>query len=146
MNSLSGKSIQNRIQLSKYYLQFCAINSQLKNHSKAVSAGYKAIFIIKSLLKELHLISKSLAEPPISPITQITDDLEDYEIKKKVVNGISNIDDEPVIDRSENYLRTARHYFKKWNIRKQGQKNEEIKENIKNFSIGNIMQMRPLFF
>ena len=146
MASLSGKSIKNRIQLAKYYLQFCAINSQLKNHSKAVNAGHKAILIIKALLKELHLTSNSAKEPPSSPIVKVSPDFEEQELKQKVVAGISRIEDEARVERCDKYLRTARYYFKKWNIRKQGEKEEELKEWLKNFSIGNIMQMRPLSF
>lgn len=51
LTSLAGKSVRNRIQLCRYYLQYCAINSQLKKHEKAFTEGQKAILIIKALFK-----------------------------------------------------------------------------------------------
>ena len=50
-DSLYGKPINQRIQLSKYHLQFCAINSQLRNHKGALISGRRAIAIIKDIFQ-----------------------------------------------------------------------------------------------
>ena len=54
---LYGKSFNHRIQLFKYHLQFCAINSQLRNHKGALVSGRRGIGIIKDFLHELHTLS-----------------------------------------------------------------------------------------
>jgi len=38
-------------QLAEYYLQYCAINSQLRKHRNAQSAAKKSLMIIVSLIK-----------------------------------------------------------------------------------------------
>ena len=39
--------------LAKYYLQFCAVNSQTDNHSGALVAGRKSIEILRNIFKEM---------------------------------------------------------------------------------------------
>ena len=63
-----------------------------------------------------------------------------------MIEGITAVDDEPKIAKLEDYYITAKYYLNKWNIRKMSKSNEIIKENLKNFSIGNIMQLKPLSF
>jgi heterodisulfide reductase subunit A-like polyferredoxin len=41
-----------KIGLAQYYLQFCAINSQLGNHSGALVSARKALQLIRNELKE----------------------------------------------------------------------------------------------
>ena len=48
---LYGKSFSHRAQLFRYHLQFCAINSQLRNHKGALISGRRAISIMKDILQ-----------------------------------------------------------------------------------------------
>lgn len=54
------ESIDRRTFLAKYYLQFCAVNSQTDNHSGALVAARKSIEITKSVFKELSETLPSL--------------------------------------------------------------------------------------
>jgi len=40
-------NFSSKLGLAKYYLQFCAVNSQLGNHSGALISSRKALDIIK---------------------------------------------------------------------------------------------------
>ena len=42
------------MKLTKYYLQFAAVNSQIKNHEDAYSSSKKAINLIRVMLKSLN--------------------------------------------------------------------------------------------
>lgn len=44
---LEGKPVTFRLQLCRYELQFCAINSQLRRHKLALESGRRAASIIK---------------------------------------------------------------------------------------------------
>jgi hypothetical protein len=55
-----GEGIDRKTFLAKYYLQFCAINSQTNNHSGALVASRKAIEIMRSIFADLGEIAPSL--------------------------------------------------------------------------------------
>ena len=42
------------MRLVKYYLQFAAVNSQIKNHEDAFNSSKKAITLIKTTFKSLN--------------------------------------------------------------------------------------------
>ncbi len=52
-DSIIAEGLDRKTFLAKYYLQFCAVNSQTDNHSGALIAGRKSIEIMKNLFKEL---------------------------------------------------------------------------------------------
>lgn len=54
------ESMSIRTLLTKYYLQYCAINSQKGNHSGALVAGRKAIENTKTIFRELAQIAPTL--------------------------------------------------------------------------------------
>lgn len=81
--------------------------------------------------------------------TQSPNQLTDHDnvlIRDKTLNGIAEFSDEIRVDQFEQLVLSARYYLGKWNIRKLESNNEEIKESLKNFSIGNIMQLKPKIF
>jgi hypothetical protein len=47
----TSEAIDRKTFLAKYYLQFCAVNSQTDNHSGALVAARKSIEILKSVFK-----------------------------------------------------------------------------------------------
>jgi hypothetical protein len=63
-----------------------------------------------------------------------------------VIHGLSQLPENIGVERRNDYLLTAKHYFRRWSIKKNEQNSESIKEALKNFSIGNIMQMKPISF
>ena len=48
----------NKFSLITYLLQFCAVNSQIKNHSIALESAKNALNHLKSYCEELHLYEK----------------------------------------------------------------------------------------
>jgi hypothetical protein len=42
-----------KISLSLYYLRFCAVNSQNKNHENAFSSAFKAVNMLKEICSDL---------------------------------------------------------------------------------------------
>jgi hypothetical protein len=46
--------LQNRLKLMSYYLQFCAVSSQLKRHENSLNAASKSLDILKEICEELH--------------------------------------------------------------------------------------------
>lgn len=63
LSMLMRKPWSHRLQLCKYELQFCAINSQLRNHNIALVSGRKSIQLIKSTFKELQKIGQEYYLP-----------------------------------------------------------------------------------
>lgn len=62
----------------------------------------------------------------------------------KTISGLANFEDAPRVDRRDDYLTTAKHYFKIWHQKKNSQLNDIMKENLKTFSIGSIVQIKPI--
>lgn len=56
---------------------------------------------------------------------------------------MANIIDEHELSRLADYEASAQYYIRKWGVRKLESDNEFLKTYLKNFSIGNIMQVRP---
>ena len=54
--TLFGKPPALRLQLCKYHLQYCAINSQLRNHKGALVSAQRTISILKDLFQELYTL------------------------------------------------------------------------------------------
>ena len=44
----------NKLNLTVYLLQFCAVSSQIKNHQVALSSAQKALSMIKNYCEELY--------------------------------------------------------------------------------------------
>jgi hypothetical protein len=59
-DSIIAEGLDRKTFLAKYYLQFCAVNSQTDNHSGALIAGRKSIEIMKTLFKELAEMSPTM--------------------------------------------------------------------------------------
>ena len=49
-----GVVLQNKIKLIAYYLQFCAVNSQLKRHENSLNAASRSLDILKEICEQLH--------------------------------------------------------------------------------------------
>ena len=76
------------MQLCRYQLQYCAINSQMRSHKNAFTAGKKVLIIIKSIFQEL----KKMATNMSYHLLEIDEDIEDIQSKVKVINGVSTIE------------------------------------------------------
>lgn len=50
---IEAQKIEKKVALVKYYLLYCAINSQLKNNQGALIAAKKASEISKNIIQEL---------------------------------------------------------------------------------------------
>jgi hypothetical protein len=59
-DSIIAESLDRKTFLARYYLQFCAVNSQTDNHSGALIAGRKSIEIMKGLFRELAELAGSM--------------------------------------------------------------------------------------
>jgi hypothetical protein len=59
-DSILAEGLDRKTFLAKYYLQFCAVNSQTDNHSGALIAGRKSIEIMKTLFRELAEMAPSM--------------------------------------------------------------------------------------
>lgn len=57
---MMAEALDRKTFLAKYYLQFCAVNSQTDNHSGALIAGRKSIEIMKCLFGELGEAAPSM--------------------------------------------------------------------------------------
>jgi hypothetical protein len=55
-----SEGIDRKTFLAKYYLQFCAINSQINNHSGALVASRKAIEIMRGIFIDLAEVAPHL--------------------------------------------------------------------------------------
>ena len=52
--SCSQAFLEKAMKLTKYYLQFAAVNSQIKNHEDAYSSSKKAINLLRVMVKSLN--------------------------------------------------------------------------------------------
>lgn len=146
-DNLFSKSFHVRVELAKYHLQFSAINSQLKNHENALKSGYKAINIMKGVFKELNTIAveRKGIENNYSPSIFLPKEPQEEENEKyKTIYGIANLPESVKTEQKKDYYATAKHYFKYWHDEKNYRFSDILKENMKNFSIGSIVQIKPM--
>ena len=47
-------ALQSKLKLISYYLQFCAVSSQLKRHENSLNAASRSLDILKEVCEELH--------------------------------------------------------------------------------------------
>ena len=69
---------------------------------------------MKKVFKELRKINKQMNYH----LLEVDEDLEEIQAKVKIINGVSEIENEVNSGKVEDYIATASYYFWKWNIRK----------------------------
>lgn len=141
-DSIIAEGLDRKTFLSKYYLQFCAVNSQTDNHSGALIAGRKSIEIMKALFREM-------AE--MGSMKKMTyEKKSEYEYKMRLIELGSRVNDSININHYEIIYQAAKHYLRQWRTQKENKeradRNYVLEEEFKNYSIGNAMQINPMTY
>lgn len=123
--------------LAQYYLQYCALMSQLKNHSLALTSSFKAMALMKDLFATYYKFYKSYAPEERSNLIA-------YGKKLKLFKELSSYKQELELPAYPNMLKRVRWVLKEWrNNKNSSDEQDEVLAWIKSYSIGNAMQMEP---
>ena len=137
----SSDSIDCKTFLAKYYLQFCAVNSQTDNHSGALVAGKKSIEILKSIFKEMADVSPCLKKGTYQKKSE-------FDFKLKLMDLASRLNDNLNVHNYDVLYQAAKFYLKQWkslkDIKDRPDRNYILEQEFKNYSIGNAMQIVPM--
>lgn len=119
--------------LAQYYLLFCAINSQLKRNDAALIAAKKANSLLRNSSASLARLALKARHPPDQPALHL---LEELGRLRSTAEGLD----------VNSLLETAKQCMGIWknrcafpNFQLRG-----LVERLKDYSIGNVMQMEPL--
>ena len=129
--------MQNKLSLAAYYLQFCAVSSQNKNHENALSAAGKALDTLKEICQieskyeERHGVNdqKPSLLVLLNKITNLKVELQDTE------------------ESIAKYLNEALRAIKLFHSTAKTTLidiNPKDKQDLIDFSIGNLMQINPM--
>ena len=125
------------LRLIKYYLQYAAINSQMKNHDDAFGSSKNAVKLLKIIFKSLNAsFMQDKETEPSSPF----ETKEQCDLKYKIVSSISMMDEVHSLPLS-NYISTCAYFYFIWKNSKGSFSSEVIQDALKKFSIGNVMQI-----
>lgn len=141
--SIIAEALDRRTFLARYYLQFCAVNSQTDNHSGALIAGRKSIEIMKGLFRELADLASSMKKMTYEKKSE-------FEYKLRIIDLGSRVNDALNVTHYEAVLQAAKYYLRQWRALKDSKdrpdRNYVLEEEFKNYSIGNAMQINPMTY
>ena len=93
--------------LTRYYLQYCAINSQKGNHSGALVAGRKSIENIKQIFRDIAYISPTLKKMTYEKKSE-------FEYRLRLIDLGCRINDGFTVAQYETVFLAAKHYLRQW--------------------------------
>jgi hypothetical protein len=142
-DSIIAEGLDRKTFLARYYLQFCAVNSQTDNHSGALIAGRKSIEIMKGLFRELADLAGSMKKMTYEKKAE-------FEYKMRLIDLGARVNDALNITHYETVLQATKHYLRQWRLLKDNKeradRNYVLEEEFKNYSIGNAMQINPMTY
>jgi hypothetical protein len=142
-DSIIAEGLDRKTFLARYYLQFCAVNSQTDNHSGALIAGRKSIEIMKGLFRELADLAGSMKKMTYEKKAE-------FEYKMRLIDLGARVNDALNVTHYETVLQATKHYLRQWRLLKDNKeradRNYVLEEEFKNYSIGNAMQINPMTY
>ena len=111
-DSILAEGLDRKTCLAKYYLQFCAVNSQTDNHSGALIAGRKSIEIMKSLFREMADMAATMKKMTYEKKSE-------YEYKMRLIELGSRVNDNLNINHYETICQAAKYYLRQWRTQKE---------------------------
>ena len=129
-----------KFSLAKYYLQFCAVNSQLGNHSGGLISARKALTIIR---KQLSMWQRLIEGRNVKMRNRA-----DYEQKYRLLDILCNFNDHINLQLSDNLLEATAYFLKIHYINLSGSKScgNDVRYLIQNFSMKTIMQIQSITY
>lgn len=118
-----------------YHLQFCAVNSQIRKHAISLSSAKAAIRITREICHELFLLSEKVLYEDLGEINTAR-------LNSSILQELSKCDEELMINDYQKYFGIVRDLV--------GEKHRNVSsaeddyKNIRNFSIGKLMQLAPI--
>lgn len=142
-DSIIAEGLDRKTFLARYYLQFCAVNSQTDNHSGALIAGRKSIEIMKGLFHELVEVAATMKKLTYEKKSE-------FDYKLRLIDFGARVNDALNFTHYETVLQAAKYYLRQWRMLKDNKerpdRNYVLEEEFKNYSIGNAMQINPMTY
>lgn len=99
--------IRRKQTLVQYHLQYCALMSQLKNHTHALSSSFKAMALMKELFGTYYKYYKSYAAEERSNLTT-------YGKKLKLFKELASYRQDLTLPSYQSILKRVRWVLKEW--------------------------------